>query len=128
GHICIFLPKFHCEINFIRYLWGAVKRYLRENCDYMFEGLKENIQKAMASVPVELIRKWEHRVWRFIDAYADGLGAKDAQKRVKELTSYVMERTGESMDVYVDTWSRFFLDFPRFWGTVLAVLMGLHNQ
>ncbi|KAJ7242043.1 hypothetical protein C8J57DRAFT_1084689 [Mycena rebaudengoi] len=67
--------------------------------------LKENIQRAMASVSVELIRKWEHRAWRFIDAYGDGLGAKEAQKRVKQFSSYrfkshrrVSERTGDSMD------------------------------
>ena len=48
GHLCIFLPKFHCELNFIEFFWGAVKRYLCENCDYTFETLKENLPKAIS--------------------------------------------------------------------------------
>ncbi|KAJ7200147.1 hypothetical protein GGX14DRAFT_372428, partial [Mycena pura] len=84
---------------------GAVKRYLREHCDYTFETLKANIHKAMASVSVELIRKWEHRSWRFINAYGAGLDAKDAQKQVKMFSSRQFkshrrpsERLGRAMD------------------------------
>ena len=87
GHLSIFLPKFHCELNFIEYFWGAVKRYLRENCDYTFTTLQENLLKALESVSVETIRKWEHRMWRWVDAYAGGMGARDAQLHVREFSS-----------------------------------------
>jgi hypothetical protein len=87
GHLCIFLPKFHCELNFIEFFWGAVKKYLRDNCDYTFDTLKENLPKALASVDVKTIRKWEHRTMRWLDAYSSGKGTKEAQLHVKQFSS-----------------------------------------
>jgi hypothetical protein len=87
GHLCIFLPKYHCELNFIEFFWGAVKRYLHENCDYTFEMLKTNLPKAMASVRLSTIRLWEHRMHRWMSAYRSGLETKTAQLQVKEFSS-----------------------------------------
>lgn len=87
GHLCIILPKFHCELNFIEFFWGAVKHYLRENCDYTFSTLQKNMPQALKSVSIETIQKWEHRVWRWIDAYEGGLDAQDAQTHVRNFSS-----------------------------------------
>ena len=34
GYLCIFLPKFHCELNPIEFFWGASRRYARGNILY----------------------------------------------------------------------------------------------
>jgi len=87
GHLCILLPKFHCELNFIEFFWGAVKRYLRENCDMSFDTLKNNMPIAIKSVALDTIRKWEHRMHRWMDAYREGLGTREAQLKVKAFSS-----------------------------------------
>jgi hypothetical protein len=76
--------RIHCELNFIEFFWGAVKQYLRENCDYSFKTLQENMPKALESVKLSTIRKWEHRMIRWMEAYRSGLGAKAAQFQVRE--------------------------------------------
>ncbi|KAK0466625.1 hypothetical protein IW261DRAFT_1346539, partial [Armillaria novae-zelandiae] len=69
------------------FFWGAVKRYLRENCDYTFQTLKDNMPKALKSVELSTIRKWEHRMVRWMAAYRSGLEAKAAQIEVKKFSS-----------------------------------------
>ncbi|PPQ84825.1 hypothetical protein CVT24_013261, partial [Panaeolus cyanescens] len=68
GHVCLILPKFHCELNFI-------------------EHHQENMPKALASVDVILIRKWQNRMMRWVDAYHDGLNVTDAQAQVQLYSS-----------------------------------------
>ncbi|KAH6905763.1 hypothetical protein BKA70DRAFT_1107273, partial [Coprinopsis sp. MPI-PUGE-AT-0042] len=59
----------------------------KEYCDYTFDTLKENMPKALASVGLQTIRKWEHRMKRWMSAYQEGLSTRDAQFKVKEFSS-----------------------------------------
>ena len=72
GHLVLFYPPFHCEINFIEYFWGAAKRYTRENCEYDFPSLKRLVPEAMEQVSNKLIWKFANRTKRIINAYDTG--------------------------------------------------------
>ena len=87
GHLCIFLPKFHCELNFIEFFWGRVKKYIHDNCDNSFETLKASLPLALQSVQLCTIRLWEHRSYHWMEAYQLGLGTKDAQLQVQKFSS-----------------------------------------
>jgi len=50
-------------------------------------GLQKNIPDAMASVNVLTIWKWEHWMIKWITAYRDGNGTKEAQIQVKKFSS-----------------------------------------
>ncbi|OAX39442.1 hypothetical protein K503DRAFT_849509 [Rhizopogon vinicolor AM-OR11-026] len=65
SHVCIFLPKFHCELNFIEFFWGRVKKYLRDNCDGSFETLKANLPKALESVQALPTKEAQLQVQQF---------------------------------------------------------------
>ena len=47
----------------------------------------KNIPDAMDSINILTIRKWEHRMIRWMDAYRDGKGTKEAQIQVKKFGS-----------------------------------------
>ena len=41
GHICMLLPKFHCEINPIDRCWAQAKHYVRAYTTYTIAGLRK---------------------------------------------------------------------------------------
>jgi hypothetical protein len=65
----LMLPKFHCEFNFIKNLWGRMKAYLRYHCKYDFASLEASIPAAVASEPLAATRRYAQRCEHFMDAY-----------------------------------------------------------
>jgi hypothetical protein len=58
-----------------------------DNCDYTFNTLKENMPKALESVPLTSIHQWEHQMYCWMEAYRSGLGTSAAQLQVKRFGS-----------------------------------------
>jgi hypothetical protein len=84
GHICMFLPKFHCELNPIEILWGYAK--YRESFDHYiyyysffpgysnisngkFATAKCIVPKCLDMCNTLTIQKFFWKAWRYMDAY-----------------------------------------------------------
>jgi len=109
GHLCIFLPKFHCELNpiemvcfhfipllstsqYVQY-WGWCKHRYRQVHKKTFADAKSTARECLDGCPVDVIRRFFNRSWRFMAAYREGLTGKAAEWAVRKQKSH--RRAGE---------------------------------
>jgi hypothetical protein len=64
-----FYPKYHCESNYIKMFWGAVKAYAHSQCNYDFNHLVQTVSLALENVSVAKVRKFARKSYRYMDAY-----------------------------------------------------------
>ncbi|KAG0696076.1 hypothetical protein DFH29DRAFT_758192, partial [Suillus ampliporus] len=84
GYKVLFLPKFHCKLNFIEQCWGYAKCMYRQFPPDSSEAvLEQNMLKALDAVPLTSMRKFATRSLWFMDAYCKGLRGKQATYAVK---------------------------------------------
>ena len=57
GHQCLFLPKFHCELNAIERFWGQAKVYSRAYTNFTLPGLRSILNPALDLVSTDLMTK-----------------------------------------------------------------------
>ena len=88
GYRCIFYSKFHYELDYIKWYWGAAKRYMRENCDYSWSDLQHTVPVALESVNIIMIRWFTRKAWRYVDLYKKGITGKLAEYAAKKYKSH----------------------------------------
>ncbi|EHS62464.1 uncharacterized protein PGTG_20589 [Puccinia graminis f. sp. tritici CRL 75-36-700-3] len=103
GHICLFLPKFHCELNPIELLWAYVKAdYRRQShqCSTWkhYQALFEHSRR---SCPLSTIRKFFRKIDRQHSAYALGLDGPAAQRAMKKYSSHRRIPKSAMMDLSI---------------------------
>ena len=119
GHLCIFLPKFHCKLNPIEmvcfhsflllcdsqsaHYWGWCKHQYREHYKDTFVDAKNITHECLDMCPVEVIRCFFNCSWHFMAAYQQGLTSKAAEWAVHQQESHQQVREGvmESIEAVV---------------------------
>ena len=89
GHICIFFPKFHCELNPIERNWCHAKREARKFVNGRIDRLREVVPKSLDSVTKDLMDKFFRTCRDYENAYRghDATNVEDAVKVYRRVFS-----------------------------------------
>ena len=88
GHMILFLPKFHCELNPIECAWGDSKAKCRKECDCSWASLKVRVPTTLDEIPIARIRRWFRLTDRFKDSYEKGLTGRLAEFATRKYRSH----------------------------------------
>jgi len=89
-HLCEFLPKYHPEMNPIENCWGWVKRAMRKECKYTYEGMLKNLPKTMVRLMEQKETVWAYfrGARNYLVAYLKGATAATADGIIKVYKSH----------------------------------------
>ncbi|KAG2335897.1 hypothetical protein BDR05DRAFT_897530 [Suillus weaverae] len=88
GHVCMFLPKFHCKLNPIKLLWGYAKYRYRKASDGKFTTVKVLVPQCLDMCETLTIHWFFCKMWRYMDAYRKGLDSHQTAFVVRKYKSH----------------------------------------
>ena len=88
SHICLFLPRFHCELNPIERVWCHSKKHTRANVNGSITRLRDILPHAFDSCSPELIKKFFRTCREYEKAYREGCTGKDVDTIIKVYKSH----------------------------------------
>ena len=88
GHQCVYLPKFHCELNPIERCWCHAKRYTREHANGSIVRLRKIVPESLDNIPIDTIAKYFSKSNDYEAAYSDGHTCNTVDKALKEYKSH----------------------------------------
>ena len=98
GHACLFLPKFHCELNPIEKCWAQAKRYTRAHTNHT-KKLRLIVPDGLDSVMVENLQNYYNKARNYMFAYLEGIaGGKELQDTVKRYKKIYKSHRRPGMD------------------------------
>ena len=102
NHRCLFLPKFHPELNYIERIWGRMKYYIRLHCDTKFDTMAQNIASAIEphNLPIAMVRRFARNSFAYLFAYRHGKDIITAHEWVKK--HRVHRQHSKQMDLALD--------------------------
>jgi hypothetical protein len=90
GHRLLFLPKFHCELNFIEMLWGYIKAQLRRLCTFSFKDLETRLTQHLDNIPLPFVKRASRHCLRYMDGYRAGLVGPELDYAIKKYKGHRM--------------------------------------
>ena len=88
GHICLFYPKFHCELSPIERVWCQAKKHTRAYADGTITRLRKSVPEGCDSVTVEQIKMFFRTCRDYERAYQEGGTGKEVEERVEVYKSH----------------------------------------
>ena len=88
GHVCLYFPKFHCELNAIERNWCHAKKNTRAYCNGSIVRLRRIVPESLETVSVELIYKFFKICRVYERTYREGHTGNEVEEAVKVYKSH----------------------------------------